>query len=132
MRDLAAFGSKRWLEHFVVGEPFGVLGMDTAGTVTWLQLEPSTGLHALAEVAEIEGVPPARLDDIRQGRVLADIELRQALGLHRPSELVPAIRIGDEGQLLGALFTIDAAHAPDIANSYTRWLARQDKRRVQD
>ena len=70
----------------MIGEPFGVLGMDAAGHVSWLQLETAEGLKALAELAELEGVPPSGLDDIRQGRKLADLELRQALGrIGRPS-----------------------------------------------
>ncbi|MBI5275280.1 MAG: response regulator [Burkholderiales bacterium] len=130
-RDLAAFTGKRWVEHVVIGEPFGVLGMDAAGAVSWLQLETGDGLRGLAEVADAEGVPPAALADIEAGRVLADVELRQALGA-KGCDLVPAFRIGEEGQLLGAAFAVDAEHAPDPANSYSRWLARQEKRRVQD
>ena len=131
-RDLAAFAAKRWVEHVVIGAPFGVLGMDAAGAVSWLQLETPDGLKGLAEVAEVEGVPPARLADIRAGKVLADVELRQALALATPCEVVTAFRIGDEGQLLGAAFTVDPAHTPDPANSYSKWLTRQEKRRVQD
>jgi CheY-like chemotaxis protein len=131
-RDLAAFVSKRWIEHVVIGEPFGVLGMDANGAVGWLQLETTEGLAALAELAEVEGLPPSSVDDIRQGRVLADLELRQSLGLQTPLEIVPAFRVGEEASLLGAVFTVPTDHAPDPANSYSRWLSRQDKRRVQD
>jgi CheY-like chemotaxis protein len=130
-RDLAAFASKRWVEHVVIGQAFGVLGMEAGGAVSWLQLETSEGLKALAELAEVEGVAPSGLADIRAGRVLANMELRQALGLQGPVELVTAFQIGG-GELLGAEFAIDQAHAPDPSNSYSRWLARQDKRRVED
>ncbi|HVZ42307.1 MAG TPA: response regulator [Ramlibacter sp.] len=131
-RDLAAFAAKRWTEHVLIGEPFGVLGMDAAGQVSWLQLETPAGLGALAEVADVEGMPPATLEGIRQGRVLADIELRQTLGAKTAPEVLPAFRLGDEGQLLGAAFAVPTEHAPDVGNSYAGWLARQDRRRVED
>ncbi|MBI2769599.1 MAG: response regulator [Burkholderiales bacterium] len=130
-RDLAAFAAKRWVEHVAIGDPFGVLGMDSAGQVSWLQLETADGLNALAELAELEGVPPAGLDDIRQGRKLADLELRQALGRTDAPELTAAFPVGHDEKLLGAVFALDAVHAPDVANSFSAWLARQDKREVQ-
>ena len=60
------------------GDPFGVLGMDANGQVSWLQLEPTAGLEDLATLAESEGLGTAAATDIRQGRRLADLELRQA------------------------------------------------------
>lgn len=130
-RDLARFAAKRWVEHVVIGDPFGVLGMDAAGTVSWLQLETVDGLRALAELAELEGVKPAGLQEIREGRRLADLELRQALGRTQPVELNAAFTVGDDAGLLAAAFTVDAAPCPDPANSYANWLARQDERNVQ-
>lgn len=129
-RDLQAFVAKRWVEHVVLGEPFGVLGMDSAGRVGWLQLETREGLKAQAELAELEGMPAASLDDIRHGRKLANLELRQALGGKDALELSPAFQVGPDGAVLGALFAIDPAHSPDPSSSYTNWLARQDKRQV--
>lgn len=128
---LAAYSAKHWVEHVVIGAPFGVLGMDAAGQVSWLQLETPQGLDALAELAVLAGVPPAGVDELRQGSKLADIELRQALSSSGPPALVPATPIGDAG-LLGAVFPVEAPGVPDPDNSYTRWLARQPKRHVQD
>jgi CheY-like chemotaxis protein len=130
-RDLSAFAGKRWVEHVVLGDPFGVLGMDASGRVSWLQLETRDGLKALSELAEIEGVAPAGLQDIRAGHKLANLELRQALGGKDPVELMPAFALGDEGSLLAALFNVDPAHCPEAASSYSNWLSRQDKRQVQ-
>jgi CheY-like chemotaxis protein len=130
-RDLAGFAAKRWVEHVVIGDPFGVLGMDAAGNVSWLQLETSEGLAALAELAELEGVLPANLEDIRQGRKLLDLELRQALGRTGAPEMTPAFPVGEDGALVGALFNIDPSHTPDPTNGYASWLARQEKRKVQ-
>jgi CheY-like chemotaxis protein len=129
---LAAFCAKNWVEHVVIGAPFGVLGMDAAGKIGWLQLETPQGLHALAELAEVAGVPAAGLEEIRKGLRLADIELRQALSSTQPPMLVNAFPIGENGALLGGLFAVDAPNGPDPDNSYSRWLARQPKRHVQD
>jgi CheY-like chemotaxis protein len=130
-RDLAGFAAKRWIEHVVIGDPFGVLGMDASGNVSWLQLETLDGLNALAELAELEGVKPAGLEDIRSGRKLANLELRQALGRTAAPELTAAFPVGQDASLLGAVFSVDPAHCPDPANSYGSWLTRQDKRNVQ-
>lgn len=129
---LAAYAARHWVEHVVIGEPFGVLGMDAAGGIGWLQLETRQGLDALAELAQVAGVGAGGVEHIRRGERLADIELRQALGATQPPSLVDAIAIGDSGALLGALFSIEAPNGPDPDNSYNRWLARQPKRHVQD
>jgi CheY-like chemotaxis protein len=131
-RDLANFASKHWVEHVVIGDPFGVLGLDAAGRVSWLQLETANGLEALAELAQLEKLPPSDLEDIRRGRKLADLELRQALGRTHSPKVALAFPLGPNGQLLGALFTVDSTLCPDSANSYGSWLARQDKRRLQN
>jgi CheY-like chemotaxis protein len=130
-RDLAAFAAKRWVEYVVIGDPFGILGMDSQGNVSWLQLETREGLKALAELAEIEGAGGDALVDIREGRKLADIELGQALGRKGEPQLNAAFAIGDAPALLGAVFNVDRSHCPDPANSYQQWLARQDRRAVQ-
>jgi CheY-like chemotaxis protein len=129
---LAAYAARQWVEHVVVGAPFGVLGMDAAGQVSWLQLETPEGLAALAEVATVAGVPAAGIEAIRSGSRLADIELRQALSSAQPTALVEAFPIGEGGALLGALFPIETPLGPDPDNCYRKWLARQPKRRVQD
>lgn len=129
---LSAFCARQWVEHVVIGEPFGVLGMDAAGRVGWLQLETHEGLAALAELAEVAGVPAPQVEEIRAGRQLANVELRQALSSPAPVALVDAVPVGEDGKLLGALFPVEAPNGPDPDNSYGRWLARQPKRHVQD
>ena len=69
----------------MIGDPFGILGMDAAGYVSWLQLESPAGLPALAEVAEQAGLDARAVDDIRQGRRLANVELRVRPGPARGS-----------------------------------------------
>lgn len=130
-RDLAAFATKRWVEYVALGDPFGVLGMDARGAVSWLQLETRDGLRALAELAEIEGVDASALEDVRNGRRLANLELRLGFGRTGPVQLEPAFTLGEETKVLGAVFEVDPAHCPSPANSYQHWLARQGKRAVQ-
>jgi CheY-like chemotaxis protein len=130
-RELAAFAARRWVEHVAIGDPFGVLGMDAQGGVSWLQLETREGLKALAELAEIEGVPAADLEDLRTGRKLANLELRQAFGRSAPVQLNAAFTLGEEANLLAAEFGVELAQGAD-ANSYQGWLARQERRSVQD
>ena len=129
---LTSFTQKHWVEHVVIGQPFGVLGMDANGKVAWLQLETRHGLDALAEVAEVAGVPAADVQELRAGTKLADIELRQALSSTQPISLVNAFAVGETGGLLGAVFPVETPNGPDPDNSYARWLARQPKRHVQD
>jgi len=129
---LTNFCLKHWVEHVVIGAPFGVLGMDAAGKVAWLQLETRQGLEALAELAELAGVAAADLEEIRAGTRLADIELRQALSSTQPVALMNAFAVGEPGGLLGAVFAVETPNGPDPENSYSRWLARQPKRHVQD
>jgi CheY-like chemotaxis protein len=130
-RELSAFVAKRWIEHVVLGDPFGVLGMDSAGRVGWLQLESREGLKAQAELAQLEHVGSEGLDDIRNARKIANIELRQALGGTDDVELAPAFALGPDATLIGAVFALDPAHCPDPGSSYGNWLARQEKRQVQ-
>lgn len=130
-RDLATFAAQRWIEHVVIGDPFGVLGMDSEGRVSWLQLETREALRALAELGELEGLTAAQLQDIRGAHKLANLELRQSLGApDHPVELAPAFTIGEQADLVGAEFKLDPAHSPAPVNSYQQWLARQDRREV--
>ncbi len=127
-RDLAALAAKRWVEHVVVGEPFGILGLDAAGYASWLQLETPAGLPALAELAQVEGLPPAHVADIRAGRTLVNLELAQSL--QQPPELAEAMAIGADRDLVGAIFPVQTQSLRDAG--YSRWLARQPARRIED
>lgn len=129
-RDLLAIASKRWVEYVVIGAPFGILGLDADGHASWLQLETPDGLHAQAELAQLEGISGQELEDIRCGRQLSNLELRQALGKKKPPELSPTFTLGPNQALLGSVFAIDTERGPDPANGYNRWLSRQERRRV--
>ena len=129
---LSDFAATRWVDHVTLGDPFGILGMDEEGNVSWLQLEMRDGLAALAEVAEIAGVPEEGLAEIRNGRKLVSMELRQALGLDGPCDLIPAFSPGGDPALLAAVFQIPAAQLPAPITGYREWLSRQEARKVED
>ena len=129
-RDLLALVTQRWVEHVVIGAPFGILGLDAEGHASWLQLETPEGLHAQAELAQLEGLPQGDLEAIREGRKLPNLELRQALGSTKAPELAPTFSLGQGQTLLGSIFAIDGERGPDPANGYSSWLARQDRRKV--
>ncbi|MFT3718809.1 response regulator [Pseudorhodoferax sp.] len=119
-----------FVEYVVLGDPYGILGRTAGGQVGWLQLEPVGGLAELEQLAESVGTGPDVLQEIRAGRQLIDLELGQAMGRGTPPRLRPAFSLGQEGVLLGALFSVDAAHAPPADSSYGAWLARQPVRAV--
>jgi CheY-like chemotaxis protein len=130
-RDLVAWVTKHWVEHVVIGDPFGILGRDAEGRVGWLQIEPASGLEELAEMAEDSITDEQALSDIRLGRQLVDLELREALGRRSPPNLATAFPIGQDEPLLGAAFQVEASYC-NTDSSFSRWLAQQAPRAVQE
>lgn len=131
-RQLTSLASSHWVEHVVIGQPFGILGMGADGRASWLQLESAAGLADLAELAESQGLKASAADDIRAGRHLVDLELQQALGQPGPARLVPAFSIGHDGTLLGALFPVELAASPPGLTGYKHWLKKHGRRTVRD
>lgn len=127
---LQEFAARHWVEHVAIGDPFGILGLDGEGNVSWLQLETRDGLRALAEVAEIAGVGQPELDEIRNGRKLVNLELRQALSMSGPCELVQAFAPAGDESLLAALFQVPASALARPPAGYNAWLASQPPRQV--
>lgn len=130
--ELSRLMRAHWVEHLVLGEPFGVLGTDAEGRVSWLQLEPEAGLAELAELAASQGLAADTLAELRAGRRLAGLELRQALGAQAAAPSAPAFAIGPGSGLLGALFPLDTAQLGDPPAGHAAWLARCGPRRVHD
>ena len=128
--ELSAFVSKRWIEHVVIGHPFGILGRDADGNVGWLQLEPASGLDELAELAEAEGLSSQSIDDIQAGRKLVNLELRQSLNRSAAPELSTAFSIGIDEPMLGAVFAVETPAGQAHKISYNQWSAQQAERAV--
>ena len=128
---LADIVSKRWMEHVVIGSPFGIIGRDTQGNTSWLQLEPSSGLDELAELAESVGMDATTVGEIQLGTRLPNLELTQTLGQADEPELSQAFSIGEDEPLLGAFFDVKTDANQRSASSYAQWLADQPARNVE-
>lgn len=121
-----------WIEHVVIGDPFGMLALDALGGVSWLQLEPAENLHELAEMAFSQGWDASTVQDIRSGQRLIDLELQLALGAGQPPQTREAFALGGNAAgLHAALFTVSEPFSPGLANSYERFLAAQGERRLE-
>lgn len=125
-RELAALAARHWLEHVVIGDPFGVLGLDAAGSPSWLQLEGGAALPALAELAQMEHMDAAVVADIRAGRKLVNLEVSQAL--RQPPQVAEARPLDPGHSVFAAWFPLDAQGLGDPG--YSHWLARQPARRI--
>lgn len=127
--DLARFAASTFVEWFVIGDPFGILGISETGVPTWLQLEPTSGLAELAEWAADRGVGAEDVRHIQAGRCVYDRDLGLAMADAKPLSVTPAFAIGDAGTLWAAIHRIDAAIAAPAALSYREWLAAKSRRR---
>lgn len=125
-RELAAVAARHWVEYVVIGDPFGVLGLDAAGTPGWLQLETGAGLPALAELAQLEGIAPDVVTEVRAGRKLVNLEVSQSL--RKPPQVADARPLDAAQTVFAAWFPLDATGLADAG--YSRWLARQAPRRI--
>ncbi len=131
-QGLRRFAARQWVEYVVIGQPFGVLGLDGQGQASWLQLETREGLPAVAELAELQGADAQALQDIRRGRCLLPLEVRQALSLQGPGEPLPAFSPAQDGRLLAALCELPASVLPAPLLGQQRWLAMQAQQRIHD
>lgn len=99
MEDLVPYLFENFREWVLLGDPFGVLGLDAAGTAHWLQLEPRAHLDELAHLSTSYGLPAEAAARIRDGALLSNVQLRQALSAPGAGT-VSAHSLGDEGELL--------------------------------
>ena len=123
---LGALAARHWVEHVVIGDPFGVIGLDADGAASWMQLETGIGLPALAELAQLEGLGADVVADVRAGRKLVDLEVSQSL--RRPPQVADALPLDEAGSAFAAWFPLDVQGLGDAG--YSRWLARQPQRRI--
>ncbi|OGB01384.1 MAG: response regulator receiver protein [Burkholderiales bacterium RIFCSPHIGHO2_12_FULL_61_11] len=122
-----------WIEHVVIGAPFGVLALDPKGGVSWLQLEPAEKLRELAEMAESQGWNASTVQDIRAGKRLLDLELQLALGSAQQAQPRQAFAMDDEpARLYASLFSVPDDLGPGFMKSHERFLATCGERQLQD
>jgi CheY-like chemotaxis protein len=121
-----------WVEYVVIGEPFGLIGLDMAGQAHWLQLEPTASLPDLADLAASAALGMDVVQSIRAGQRLAAVELHQHLGLSGRVRTAPAIAIGEDGLLMAAPFKLDPGELPQPIYPYRNFLQAENHRRVND
>lgn len=131
-RTLQQYALQHWIEYVVLGEPFGVLGLDANGQCQWLQLEPNNTLAELAELAGTAGLDYDVVRSVQAGRILPAVELHQQLGLRGPIRTAPAFAVCDDGMLTAALFELDASDLPQPIYAYRNFLEAQGSRTIQD
>lgn len=122
-----------WTEHVVIGAPFGVLGLNAQGGVSWLQLEPAANLPELADMADSQGWDAATVQDIREGKKLIDLEFQLALGAgYRPEARTAWVIAGSADRLHAALFSVHESLSPGAGRSYARFMTTCGQRALQD
>lgn len=127
---LSALAEKhRWVEHLVLGDPFGVLALDAAGQACWLQLEPRDRLGELAELAKLHGIEGTELKTIQDGAYLFSAELALALGQTlEQAALVPAFCLTEQPSVYAALIHLPMEFCPGAGQSYDAFLAQMKER----
>lgn len=131
VESLQRYSQTHWVEHVVLGEPFGLLGVDVDGRCEWLQLEPVAGLPALAEVAGSAGLDFESVRSIRAGEQLAAVELHQQLCLAGPVRLARAEPLDEDGLLTSAVFRLEPDDHPPLP-AYRAVLRAAEHRTVND
>lgn len=131
-RQLQDHARKRWVEYVVLGQPFGVLGVDAEGRCEWLQLELASQLGDLAELASSAGAGLDVVRAIRNARLLAAVEMQQQLQLGGAIRTAEAIAVGDDGLLLAAVFPLSPADMPQPIPAYRQVLEAQSDRQILD
>lgn len=130
LEKLAA--EQNWVEHVVIGSPFGVLALDAAAKVAWLQLEPIDRLIELAEIAESQGWSAENVQDVRAGKKLIDAELQLAIGSGQKPRLKEAFVMGSEtARVYAALFEVNQTFCPKPSDSHQDFITSQSHRHIQ-
>lgn len=105
-RVIQLIRQKGWVRHAVLGQPFGILGMNAEGRVQWLQLETRESFQELTELIEESNISAKDRKSILDRKCLPLLELHVE---DKPNgvEVRPAFELSDEGtNLLGAFFDI--------------------------
>ncbi|ABM39635.1 response regulator [Polaromonas naphthalenivorans] len=122
-----------WVEHVVIGAPFGVLSQNSKGTIQWLQLEAAENLQELAELAEHQGWDDKTVRNIKSGETLIDVELRQVLDDGRRPEPRESFPIdGEHSTVYAAQFGVYESLGAGCVHSYGRLLVGLSQRAIQD
>jgi CheY-like chemotaxis protein len=129
---LQAYAAEHWVEYAVLGQPFGMLGLNAMGRCQWLQLEVSSSLGDLAELVASAGLSFDVVRAVQAGRLLAAVELHQQLELRGPVRTAPAMPMGHDGMLLAASFSLEPEELPQSIYGYHHFLEAQGSRTIRD
>lgn len=123
---------KQWVEYVVLGQPFGLLGMDASGQCQWLQMEPTSSLNEHAELATTAGLSYNTVRAIQSGALLAAVEVHQQLKRGGTVPTAAAFPMGDAAVLTAALFDLGRAQGTPTSASYNDVLRAKAQRPIQD
>ena len=122
--------SQQWIEYFIVEQPFGVMALDRAGNHYWLQLELRSDLLSAVELAHLSDHTPEQIQCISQGTHLSNIELLTAIQDSSAPRIAPALNLGEDLGLLGAIFNLPNATLP--TSTYARFVNDFPARNISD
>ena len=129
VRDLFKIAKDNWIEYVAIGDPFGILGYDEQGQVSWLQLETPLGFASMTEllVENSEVYGQDAIHKVTTEKHIVNVEMARAMGrkLGRPVpiEALPSFAVGDS-DLRGALFKAPDQIGPRGNASYEAWLSK--------
>ncbi|MES2784325.1 MAG: hypothetical protein V4684_02610 [Pseudomonadota bacterium] len=103
-------------EWFVLGRPFGVIGLDYTGKSCWLPLSTRASLAEQAEAAIKTGMNSQAAAEISSGKKLAAVELEQLIG-KQALTLIDTWAPGRTGDLIVATSHIDLSLVAVSASS---------------
>ena len=122
-----------WVEYAVIGAPFGILGLDAAGRAGWIQLELPENLTELSEMALSQGWDADTIKDVREGQLLIDLELQQALGSVCQPRPRSAVMMGSgPTRLYACHFEVGADHSPGLKSGLSTFRAGRAERVLVD
>ena len=104
--NLRNFAQRSWVEWIAIGQPFGILGIDRIGNVSWLQLVASGELADPALASSVYAEPPSR-HDISDSFSLNEPKLLEGAGSATPGRVVPVFSVGARSELLAAIQPLD-------------------------
>lgn len=120
----------QWIEHVVMGNPFGVLALDNKGAVTWLQLETPEHLFELAQITRSQGHDVATVAGVQKGTHLIAFELQNSFDAEYKAPAMAAFAIDglSEPLLYGAFTAIPERFCPGPLRSYEMFLTKNQNR----
>ncbi|MGV8803691.1 MAG: response regulator [Polaromonas sp.] len=117
-----------WIEHIVIGEPFGVLALNARGMASWLELEPAGDSSPLPGAPGVQdtqaGSPPG------PGPQPTPSARDKGAADAGATWCETVLLAGQSCCLRGNLFALGASVSPGMAHSYEQFLWLDGKRQL--